>query len=255
MDRPARPATPWRRSSVTMLTEESGHKLRPAGHALLHLAPLPVAGSADRDQPEQVRDPRARGDLPGNRGWSESIPWRRKTDVGAPTTALPCWSVGTIKRGCPPRTIRGPGRGPGDAVPVFAARFNVVTARVGVGRPASVPGRQVCSAHGCCGFGSPISSGKPEKIRNFSFFLLSRFVEWFFCEPVSGRDGAADAAASPQPSERTGNILRIRIARLGRFSGFGKTKSRNYRTRWRQSRAGNVVVGAAAGWCAPEGKH
>ena len=65
--------------------------------------------------------------LPGNRGWSESTPWRRKkTDVGASTTALPCWSVGTIKK----RRVRaahhtGPDGGPGDAAPVFAVGFNV----------------------------------------------------------------------------------------------------------------------------------
>ena len=38
-----------------MLTEESGHKLPPAT-PLQHQLPLPVAGSADRDQPERVRD-------------------------------------------------------------------------------------------------------------------------------------------------------------------------------------------------------
>ena len=38
-----------------MLTEESGHKL-PPDTPLQHQLPLPVAGSADRDQPELVRD-------------------------------------------------------------------------------------------------------------------------------------------------------------------------------------------------------
>ena len=38
-----------------MLTEESGHKL-PPDTPLQHQLPLPVAGSADRDQPERRRD-------------------------------------------------------------------------------------------------------------------------------------------------------------------------------------------------------
>ena len=44
-----------RRSSVTILTEESGHKL-PPDMPLHQQLPLPVAGSADRDQPERRRD-------------------------------------------------------------------------------------------------------------------------------------------------------------------------------------------------------
>ena len=152
------------------------------------------------------------------------------------------------------RTARhtGPGGGPGDAVPVFAVRFVVVRGGASVAGIGPGPAGGV-GAHVCCGFGN--SSFLPEnrkKIRNFSLF---------FCDPgllsdcSAGQSAVAaerpGAAPSPQPSERTGNILKVWPARPGRVSGFRENGKPEPRTiegqggRWggRREAAGRCVSG------------
>ena len=124
----------------------------------------------------------------------------------------------------------------------FAARPGP-RAHAGAGDRSSCP--LVGTAHptpttGGPGSGNhPTSSGKPEK--NPEFFH-------FFCDSGILRDCSAGrstvaahrpgAAPSPQPSERTGNILKVRPARPGRVSGFrenGKPESR--------------TMAGQGGWC------
>ena len=145
-------------------------------------------------------------------------------------TAFPRWRVGTIKkRGCVSRAIR---------VRAEAGRCRPGVRRAvrggqgwGVGgRHRSRADRWGAERTGTVVSGAPISSGKPEK--NPEFFH-------FFCDSGILRDCSAGrstvaahrpgAAPSPQPSERTGNILKVRPARPGRVSGFrenGKPESR-----------------------------
>ena len=115
----------------------------------------------------------------------------------------------------------GPGGGPGDAVPVFAVGFNVDrggTSVAGIG-PGPTGG---VGAHGGCGFGSPLLLPENrKKFRNFSFFFCDLSL---LSDCSAGRSAVAaewpGAAPSPQPSERTGNILKACPGRLGRVSGF-----------------------------------
>ena len=94
-----------------------------------------------------------------------------------------------------------------------------------------------------------------KKIRNFSLFFCDPSLLSDFC---AGRSVVATerpgAAPSPQPSERTRNILKVWPARPGRVSGFrenGKPEPGP------MAGQGGQCGGwrGAAGWCVPEGKH
>ena len=115
----------------------------------------------------------------------------------------------------------GPGGGPGDAVPVFAVRFNVDRGGPSVAGIGPGPTGRARSTRVLWLREPPFLPENRKKIRNFSLFfcdlgLLSGFSV--------GRSVVATerpgAATSPQPSERTGNILKVRPARPGRVSGF-----------------------------------
>ena len=200
------------RSSVTMLSEESGHKL-PPDTPLQHQfpLPLPVAGSADRDQPERVRDRErvaaVRATVDGAKASHDA--GRKRT----PERPRPRSHEGARERSKKEGAFRTPhraGRRPGRCRPG-------VRRAVQRGPGWGVGGRHRSRADRW-GRGARVLwlreplSFLPEnrkKIRNFSLF---------FCDPnllsdcSAGRSAVAaerpDAAASPQPSERTGNILK-----------------------------------------------
>ena len=115
----------------------------------------------------------------------------------------------------------GPGRGSGDAVPVFAVGFNVdrggtSVAGIGPGPTGGARGARVLR------FREPhFLPENRKKIRNFSLFF---FDTGLLSDCSASRSAVATeppgAAPSPQPSERTGNILKAWPGRLGRVSGF-----------------------------------
>ena len=133
----------------------------------------------------------------------------------------------------------GPGGGPGDAVPVFAVRFEVVKGGASVAGIGPGPTGGARSTRGLWVRESPFLPEIRKKIRNFSLF---------FCGPgllsdcSAGRSVVAaerpGSAASPQPAERTGNILKVWPARPARVSGFRENGKPEPRTIARQG-----------GWC------
>ena len=164
-----------RRSSVTMLIEESGHKLPPAT-PLQHQLPLPAAGSADRDQPGRVRDHEraatSRATVDGAKA-SHGAGKKRTPERPRPRSHAGAWER-SKKGGCVPRTIRV--RPEDRAMPSRCSPWGSTWTGVGRRWPASVPGRQVGrGAHGCCGFGRPSyffrKSGKKSGISLFFSFI------------------------------------------------------------------------------------
>ena len=147
----------------------------------------------------------------------------------------------------------GPGEGPGDAVPVFAVGFNVDRGGTSVAGIGPGPTGGARSARVLWFREPPFLPENRKKIRNF--FL-------FFCDPgllsdcSAGRSAVAaarpGAVASPQPSERTGNILKVRPARPGRVSGFRENGKPDSRPMAGQGRHCGGRCGAA-GLCAYRG--
>ena len=162
--------TPLRRSSVTILTEESGHKL-PPDMPLHQQLPLPVAGSADRDQPERRRDLERVAASRATVDESKASHGAEKNGRRSVHDRVPTLERGNDQK----RRVRaahytGPGGGPGDAVPMFAVRFEVDKSGASVAGIGPGPAGGV-GAHGCCGFGSPHFFRKTgKKSGNFSFF-------------------------------------------------------------------------------------
>ena len=205
-----------------MLTEESGPKLCPPDTPLEHQIPLPVTGSADRDPPGRRRDlervTASRATVDGAKA-SHGAGKKRTPERPRPRSHAGAWerSKKEGSRRAPHRAGRRPGRcRPG-------VRRGVQRGQgwgVG-GRHRSRADRWGAERTGTVVSGAPISSGKPEK--NPEFFH-------FFCDSGILRDCSAGrstvaaerpgAVASPQPSERTGNILKGWPARPGRVSGF-----------------------------------
>ena len=168
------------------------------------------------------------------------------------TEGSPLGADGPCRRTINARRVRaahhtGPGEGPGDTVPVFAVRFGVVkggasVAGIGPGPTGGARSTRVLWVR------QPLSflPENRKKIRNFTLF---------FCDPgllsdySAGRSMVAaewpGAGPSPQPSERTGNILKSGQPGPAGFPVFGKTEKRN-QDRWR-ARAGTGVVGAGLG--------
>ena len=116
----------------------------------------------------------------------------------------------------------GPAGGPGDAVPVFAVRFEVVKGGASVAGIGPGPTGGARSTRGLW-LRQPLSS-LPEnrkKIRNFILFFSDPNL---LSDCSAGRLAVAaeppGAVLSPQPFERTGNILKVRPARPDRVSGF-----------------------------------
>ena len=206
-----------------MLTEESGHKLCPPDTPLLHQFPLPVAGSADRDQPEQVRDlervATSRATVDGAKA-PRGAGKKRTSERPRPRSRAGAWERSKKEGAC--RALYGSGQRPGRCRPG-------VHRAVQRGQGWGVGGRHRSRADRW-GKGARVLwlrqplSFLPEnrkKIRNF--FLFFHYPS-LLSDCSAGRSAVATewpgAAPSPQPSERTGNILKVRPARPGRVSGF-----------------------------------
>ena len=240
-----------RRSSVTMLIEESGHKLPPAT-PLQHQLPLPAAGSADRDQPGRVRDHEraatSRATVDGAKA-SHGAGKKRTPERPRPRSHAGAWE--RSKKEGAYRALYGSGRRTGRCRP--DVRRGVQRGQgwgVG-GRHRSRADRWGAEHTGVVGSG-PLSF-LPEirkKIRNFSLFF---FYPGLLSDCSAGRLAVAaerpGAAPSPQPSERTGNILKVWSARPGRVSDFRENGKPGSRTMAGQGgRCGGRC--GAAGQCA-----
>lgn len=125
------------------------------------------------------------------------------------------------KKRVPAAHYTGPAGGPGDAVPMFAVGFNVDRGGPSVAGIGPGPTGRARSTRVLWLREPPFLPENRKKIRNFSLFFCDL---GFLSDCSAGRSAVAaerpGAAPSPQPSERTGNILKVWPARPGRVSGF-----------------------------------
>jgi hypothetical protein len=148
----------------------------------------------------------------------------------------------------------GPGGGPGDAGPVFAVGFKeerggASVAGIGPGPTGGARSTRVLWLRQSLSFLPEIR----KKIRNFSLFFRDPSL---LSDCSAGRSVVAaerpGAVTSSQPTERMGNIIKVRPTRPGRVSGFRENGKPEPGTIAGQ---GGHCGGrrGAAGRCVPEG--